>query len=347
MKDWPVILKSVLQEVTKLSLKGIGTLYLKPTQAEMDEDKLFITAPGIKIFFDPDISEWDEYIIEYIVNKELSSKEDAQFELERLIKSIQTAMEDGDDFHIKGLGHFTNRFGKTAFKADENLDLAEDSFGLTPISYKIKENKKEKSIFVTDQNKTTNTVPIPKIEPIQEQIKVKKRSRILPWLIAGLLIPVIIAAVIFALFYFENLEEPEKNIAKKEITNTKQDKASSPKETKKEDIIAIEKEIEKSVEKKNSLNPIPLEKKAAQKVEIAQPDSIFYIVIGSYKERKNAQKQLITLKESGLSPEILDQNDLLRVYISKFHQKNKAKLELEIIKEQGFSAWILSKRIKE
>ena len=359
----------LLKTHTRVIIPDFGAFIVKVTEApEGGESKRTIS-------FNDFLKFNDGVLINHLIKTENINKTEALTKIKEYIKSIEQEFRKGNSYKIGDLGELSKdsrggiNFASSVEKKEKpevkkvEKKIAKKVETKQPEKKELKATKKEVQKKPELKKEETKKEPVIKKEPIakpvqkvekktvvaqkkQVQKATKKKSVIVPIAI----IVVLVAAIIWALFYFNVIENINKKyFAKAEKKIVKVEKPKSQKTiktiidtTRQEDTAKTSKEVN-AVEVKTKMTKTvnPVAKKQAEKVHKTNARK-YYVVAGSFKIEANAKDFINKLTSKGFTPEYIGQRKgFYTVCYSSFDSEREAYNEAQKLKKQQVSCWVL------
>lgn len=133
------LLKQLLCENEVVNLPGMGRLVIKNIPSRLVNEGKTITPPSVQIIFESIYDESDKVLFDACGKSGLCAKGDAVNEVAELLRKLKKTLIDTGRVELTGLGVI--RFGGSGsfiFETNESFDAAAYSYGLEPLSLKIK-----------------------------------------------------------------------------------------------------------------------------------------------------------------------------------------------------------------
>ncbi len=328
-------ISELLQLNNTLIISGFGQFILKHQSANIDKLSNKFLPPSKIISFNPDINYDDDILLNFIVQKEESSKKDAQKKIDNFTSEIKFKLKNKEEVKLEGLGLlYIDSENKINFKQEKNINLSSELFGLQEITLRtITKDKPE-------IQKSSIKTPI-----VNNAKKTNKLKNII--LITSPIVILVLILVYFA-FYTSYLDNTINKLFSKNTENIN----STNKNT--SEIISIADSLIKNDTLKKKINSTldsTTIKRAALFYQEKQNDTLnkknnytkYYIIAGSFRSEKNAKKFASILTTKGYSSEIISfDNNLFRISIKSFTNEAEALKELYKIraKRDLKSVWL-------
>lgn len=133
------LLKQLLCENEVVNLPGMGRLVIENIPSRLVNEGKTITPPSVQIIFESVYDESDKALFDACGKSGLCAKGDVVNEVAELLRQLKKTLIDTGRVELTGLGVI--RFGGSGnfiFETNESFDAAAYSYGLEPLSLKIK-----------------------------------------------------------------------------------------------------------------------------------------------------------------------------------------------------------------
>ncbi len=133
------LLKQLLCENEVVNLPGMGRLVIENIPSRLVNEGKTITPPSVQIIFESVYDESDKALFDACGKSGLCAKSDVVNEVAELLRQLKKTLIDTGRVELTGLGVI--RFGGSGnfiFETNESFDAAAYSYGLEPLSLKIK-----------------------------------------------------------------------------------------------------------------------------------------------------------------------------------------------------------------
>ncbi len=360
----------LLKTHTRVIIPDFGAFIVKITEAiDGGEAKRTIS-------FNDFLKFNDGVLTNYIIKTENISKTEAVKKIKEYIKSIEQELKKSNTYKIEGLGDLSKdshggiifttsgeKIEKTEAEKVEKKVEAKQPEKKQPETVKKDEIKKveqkkeepKKEPVLKKETITKTTTKIEKKPVVAQKKQVPKSSKKINVLVPVIIIVVLVAAIIWSLFYFDVIEninkkyfaKTEKEIVKvekqkpqktiKNIIDTKKtkDTTKSSKEVKEAETKIVKTKAEPSKKIKH------VAKKQTKKVQKTNVRK-YYVVAGSFRIETNAKNFINELTSKGFTPEYIgERNGFFTVCYSSFDSEREAYNELERMKNQQIQCWVL------
>lgn len=319
-------------------IPGLGGFILNHLPAAYDEkDKRFYPARALP-FFNKQLQSNDGLLAAALVNQEKYDYNSALKEINRFVEQVKDTLSDKREYAMPGLGEFKqNQEGQITFFPDKNTNADRETYGLD--SLKIE--------------------PLVKPKQIQRKAMAPIRKKSIGWItMAASLALIILGGWIinnavdtpfgkqwgilnpFGHSYHSNapISNPENDAAPEESANSPEEEVDMTKDMPEAVTQAPEVDYTKNIETEQvqteEFNP-----------SASSTDSVYYIVIGAFKNYKNAERLEKKIKHEGYSACTYQaqEGDWIRVCAERHTQRFEAEERLGFIRSSANSkAWILA-----
>lgn len=325
-----IYIKKLLYNHDILVIPGLGGLITQYKPAEINTIDHSIAPPSKYLAFDPNLTDTDGLLANYISLQKGTSKEEADTFILSEVQSILKRLDEQETILFEGIGYFSKKDGVIRFEREPEANFLTDSFGLSNIDYKPVE-------YNLTPKKNTETF---KSDP--------GRNYSMGWMLISVIAAIVIAIVVYlnypdiAVKFKHNkpsipvLVKPAKNksdtveVVKSEVVPKDSAKPSD-----------LEKFFDSSTNKKKAL---ALD--SDPKVIKPQENITYYIIAGSFQTFDRAKVLAKTLTKEGYKPEIIQfEHDKYRVSLGEFKDKNEAQTQFDkIATTKGADAvWLFKK----
>lgn len=133
------LLKQLLCENEVVNLPCMGRLVIKNIPSRLVNEGKTITPPSVQIIFESIYDESDKVLFDACSKSGLCAKGDVVNEVAALLRQLKKTLIDTGRVELTGLGVI--RFGSSGnfiFETNESFDVSAYSYGLEPLSLKIK-----------------------------------------------------------------------------------------------------------------------------------------------------------------------------------------------------------------
>jgi len=348
---------------------GLGAFVKKPVSAQVNPVANYFAMPSSEIVFDANLREDNELVVNYMSEKNEIPKEEAQKLLSMFVSDCFNSLKQGKKVVLSQIGTLSYDWANDiAFEQDKSVNYNADAFGLcdfTPEPVLRSKTKDEIKTEIEQQQKDKNTpmsVDEKAVHERDNEDEDDKSRRGLGWLwiLLGLLL---VAGVVYGLYYFKVIELPWQKEERRIVTEPKTyslptyQKTWEWKEPLVQDTIVqpttqpieqpVEQPVEQSVEQPAEQpvkQPVtqPVEQPKEQPVA-TQPEANILIIAGCFGQEENAIRLANTLKEKGYTGAMYEKRyNLWHVSFGRYKTDEEAIAALREIKANTeYKAWIL------
>jgi nucleoid DNA-binding protein len=309
-------------------IPGFGGFVANYKEAKIDFRTQEMHPPEKHIAFNQKLKNNDGLLINHIASAESISYEQAEQKVQALVDRMQTSLKSGKAVKVRDIGSFSLKKGVLYFEPENTVNYLPDAYGLEKFHFPL---------LNTSAGRTTQ--PEKRMEPVKNK---RRRPSLVPLLIG---LPVV-AALIYAPFYFDKQEtakvygkaglEIPMDMSKRVIALNAADFDLERRQLN-ETVEEMTAESEGITEPETQPTPEP-------KPVTTQPDEGFYVIGGSFASVDNAKEAMSRYQTLGYECEILSAgNGLNRVALKSFNSWGAAYQALPDMKnttgEDGL--WIL------
>lgn len=298
-------IKELLFEQDCVVIPDFGGFVANYQQSKLDKD---VALPGRKWFaFNELLRTDDGLLLTYIIHKEQLSILEASNKIKKFVAYIRKQMVEDDYFYLKGVGSFCyNEENKIQFVPVYNANFLVHNFGLSAI--KVHKIERSRVVERPDISFTFTQEPLWKGEgsPFLIQETYPKRTIYQYYSIASI---VAIIAFFLSFYLYDNKQFTLSNLnVFANIENnvyTSLNTASTTFKTRKISLID-------NLKIRN---------------QVAQHQSTYFVIVGSFDNKKNAQHLMGTLKKEGYVDAKLISNDKgekIKVSLTNFSTRGEA-----------------------
>ncbi len=306
-------IKDLLFKYDLVLIPGFGAFISEYIPAEINKSNNVIIPPSKNIFFNSDYKLDDGLLVNYIIEKEGVSANEAKKEINTFIYDIRKIIKEKGYFLFKGIGKLFFSKGRYTFEQYFKANFLLDSYGMTEIALDSKEN------ITTTTKKSERRKELKPSTRIYDRSRTKRRI---------LIYTPIAAALIFLFVYIDMVSFNDELLYP---TEYKAYQKEASKNKKVDENIKLVEKIDPAADKREAL--LYREGRVEK----------YLIIAGSFKSLTNAEEFAYNLEKKGYSPQIIE-GKLFRVSLGGFETRSKAEEELNRLKSASTpSLWILSK----
>lgn len=191
---------------------GLGAFVKKPISAKVNPVANYFAMPSSEIVFDANLREDNELVVNYMSEKNDIPKEEAQKLLSMFVSDCFNSLKQGKKVVLNNIGTLSYDWASDlVFEQDKSVNYNADSFGLcdfTPGPVLRSKTKDEIKTEIEQQQKDKNTPMSVDEKAVHEHDKEDEKSRRglgWLWVLLGLLL---VAGVLYGLYYFKVIKLP-------------------------------------------------------------------------------------------------------------------------------------------
>ena len=360
---------------------GLGAFVKKPVSAKVNPVANYFAMPSSEIVFDANLREDNELVVNYMSEKNDIPKEEAQKLLSMFVSDCFNSLKQGKKVVLNQIGTLSYDWASDlVFEQDKSVNYNADAFGLcdfTPEPVLRSKTKDEIKTEIEPQQKDKNTPMSVDEKAVHEHDKEDEKSRRglgWLWVLLGLLL---VAGVLYGLYYFKVIKLPWQQEQRPNVTEPRTytlpfyEKTWEWKEPVVQDTVQVTGDTVKQPVEKPTTQPIeqpkaqpveqtaekPIEQPKAQPVEQpkAQPaeqpkvqpaassaEGNILIIGGCFGVEENAIKLTNTLKEKGYANALYEKHyNMWYVSFGRYKTDEEAAAALrEIRANTEYKAWI-------
>ena len=363
---------------------GLGAFVKKPVSAQVNPVANYFAMPSSEIVFDANLREDNELVVNYMSEKNDIPKEEAQKLLSMFVSDCFNSLKQGKKVVLNQIGTLSYDWASDlVFEQDKSVNYNADAFGLCdfiPEPVLRSKTKEEIKTEIEQQQKDKNTPMSVDEKAVHEEDKVDDESRRglgWLWILLGLLL---VAGVLYGLYYFKVIKLPWQQEQRPNVTEPRtytlpfyqktwewkepvaQDTVQAVSDTVKQPVEQpttqpieqpqqpVEQPIEQpKVQPAQQPTAQPVEQPKTQPVEQpqAQPstppaDANILIIAGCFGVEENAIKLTNTLKEKGYAGALYEKHyNMWYVSFGRYRTDEEAAAALrEIRANTEYKAWI-------
>ena len=363
---------------------GLGAFVKMPVSAKVNPVANYFAMPSSEIVFDANLREDNELVVNYMSEKNDIPKEEAQKLLSMFVSDCFNSLKQGKKVVLNQIGTLSYDWASDlVFEQDKSVNYNADAFGLcdfTPEPVLRSKTKDEIKTEIEQQQKDKNTPMSVDEKAVHEEDKVDDESRRglgWLWVLLGLLL---VAGVLYGLYYFKVIKLPWQQEQRPVVTEPRtytlpfyektwewkepvaQDTVQTGGDTVKQPVEQpttqpieqpqqpVEQPIEQpKVQPAQQPTAQPVEQPKTQPVEQpqAQPstppaDANILIIAGCFGVEENAIRLTHTLKEKGYAGALYEKHyNMWYVSFGRYRTDEEAAAALrEIRANTEYKAWI-------
>lgn len=360
---------------------GLGAFVKKPISAKVNPVANYFAMPSSEIVFDANLREDNELVVNYMSEKNDIPKEEAQKLLSMFVSDCFNSLKQGKKVVLNQIGTLSYDWASDlVFEQDKSVNYNADAFGLcdfTPEPVLRSKTKDEIKTEIEQQQKDKNTPMSVDEKAVHEHDKEDEKSRRglgWLWVLLGLLL---VAGVLYGLYYFKVIKLPWQQEQRPNVTEPRTytlpfyEKTWEWKEPVAQDTVQTGSDTVKQPVEQPTTQPIeqpkaqpveqtaekPIEQPKAQPVEQpkAQPaeqpkvqpaassaEGNILIIGGCFGVEENAIKLTNTLKEKGYANALYEKHyNMWYVSFGRYKTDEEAAAALrEIRANTEYKAWI-------
>jgi len=315
-KDYMTVLdyiRELLYTEDCVIIPDFGGFVANYKEAKIDFRSQEMHPPEKRIAFNQKLKNNDGLLINHIASAESISYEQAEQKVQALVGRMQTSLKSGKAVKVRDIGSFSLKNGVLYFEPENSVNYLPDAYGL------------EKFHFPLLNTATRRTVqPEKRMEPVKQK---RKRPSLVPLLVG---LPVV-AALIYAPFYFDK-QETAKVYGKAGL--------EIPMEMSKR-VVALNaadfdlerKQLNETLEETPTKSEVISEPETEPAPVTTQSDEGFYVIGGSFASVDNAREMISKYEILGYECEILSAgNGMNRVALKSFESWSAAYQSLSEMK---------------
>ena len=316
---------------------GLGAFVKKPVSAQVNPVANYFAMPSSEIVFDANLREDNELVVNYMSEKNDIPKEEAQKLLSMFVSDCFNSLKQGKKVVLSQIGTLSYDWANDiVFEQDKSVNYNADAFGLcdfTPEPVLRSKTKDEIKTEIEQQQKDKNTPMSVDEKAVHERDNddeddEPRRGLGWLWVLLGLLL---VASVVYGLYYFKVIKLPWQKEERRIVTEPKTYTLPT---------------YQKTWEWKE---PEPQDTTVVVNDTVKQPvttssDANIRIIAGCFGLEDNAQRLTNTLKEKGYSGALYEMRyNMWYVSFGCYKTDEEAAAALrEIRANTEYKAWILS-----
>ena len=334
---------------------GLGAFVKKPVSAQVNPVANYFAMPSSEIVFDANLREDNELVVNYMSEKNDIPKEEAQKLLSMFVSDCFNSLKQGKKVVLSQIGTLSYDWANDiVFEQDKSVNYNADAFGLydfTPEPVLRSKTKDEIKTEIEQQQKDKNTPMSVDEKAVHERDNddeddEPRRGLGWLWVLLGLLL---VAGVVYGLYYFKVIELPWQKEERRIVTEPKTytlptyQKTWEWKESVAQDTTVVNDTVKQPVEQQTE-KPIEQPKQQPAVQPVATPsDANIRIIAGCFGLEDNAQRLTNTLKEKGYSGALYEMRyNMWYVSFGCYKTDEEAAAALrEIRANTEYKAWIL------
>lgn len=315
---------------------GLGAFVKKPVSAQVNPVANYFAMPSSEIVFDANLREDNELVVNYMSEKNDIPKEEAQKLLSMFVSDCFNSLKQGKKVVLSQIGTLSYDWANDiVFEQDKSVNYNADAFGLcdfTPEPVLRSKTKDEIKTEIEQQQKDKNTPMSVDEKAVHERDNddeddEPRRGLGWLWVLLGLLL---VAGVVYGLYYFKVIELPWQKEERRIVTEPKTYTLPT---------------YHKTWEWKESVAQDTTVVNDTVKQPVTTPsDANIRIIAGCFGLEDNAQRLTNTLKEKGYSGALYEMRyNMWYVSFGCYKTDEEAAAALrEIRANTEYKAWILS-----
>lgn len=334
---------------------GLGAFVKKPVSAQVNPVANYFAMPSSEIVFDANLREDNELVVNYMSEKNDIPKEEAQKLLSMFVSDCFNSLKQGKKVVLSQIGTLSYDWANDiVFEQDKSVNYNADAFGLcdfTPEPVLRSKTKDEIKTEIEQQQKDKNTPMSVDEKAVHERDNddeddEPRRGLGWLWVLLGLLL---VAGVVYGLYYFKVIELPWQKEERRIVTEPKTytlptyQKTWEWKESVAQDTTVVNDTVKQPVEQQTE-KPIEQPKQQPAVQPVATPsDANIRIIAGCFGLEDNAQRLTNTLKEKGYSGALYEMRyNMWYVSFGCYKTDEEAAAALRKIRANTeYKAWIL------
>ena len=359
---------------------GLGAFVKKPVSAKVNPVANYFAMPSSEIVFDANLREDNDLIVNYMSEKNDIPKEEAQKLLSMFVSDCFNTLKQKKKVVLNRIGTLSYDWvDDFVFEQDKSVNYNADAFGLcdfSPVPVLRSKTKEEIKTEIEQQQKDKNTPMTVDEKAVHERGRRhydeeydvnydydynSRRVPVLSWIMLGILV---VAGVVFGLYYFEVITFPwqqkEPPIWTGNYTLPGYSKTWEWKEPVAQDTVqvvndTVKQPVEQPIEQpkeqpKTQPDKQPIDQPKTQPVEQpkTQPaapsaEANIRIIAGCFGVEENALRLTNTLKEKGYAEALYEKrSNMWYVSFGRYKTDEEAAEALRIIRANTeYKAWIL------
>ena len=314
---------------------GLGAFVKKPVSAQVNPVANYFAMPSSEIVFDANLREDNELVVNYMSEKNDIPKEEAQKLLSMFVSDCFNSLKQGKKVVLSQIGTLSYDWANDiVFEQDKSVNYNADAFGLydfTPEPVLRSKTKDEIKTEIEQQQKDKNTPMSVDEKAVHERDNddeddEPRRGLGWLWVLLGLLL---VAGVVYGLYYFKVIELPWQKEERRIVTEPKTYTLPT---------------YQKTWEWKESVAQDTTVVNDTVKQPVTTPsDANIRIIAGCFGLEDNAQRLTNTLKEKGYSGALYEMRyNMWYVSFGCYKTDEEAAAALrEIRANTEYKAWIL------
>lgn len=314
---------------------GLGAFVKKPVSAQVNPVANYFAMPSSEIVFDANLREDNELVVNYMSEKNDIPMEEAQKLLSMFVSDCFNSLKQGKKVVLSQIGTLSYDWANDiVFEQDKSVNYNADAFGLcdfTPEPVLRSKTKDEIKTEIEQQQKDKNTPMSVDEKAVHERDNddeddEPRRGLGWLWVLLGLLL---VAGVVYGLYYFKVIELPWQKEERRIVTEPKTytlptyQKTWEWKESVAQDTTVVNDTVKQPV--------------------TTSSDANIRIIAGCFGLEDNAQRLTNTLKEKGYSGALYEMRyNMWYVSFGCYKTDEEAAAALrEIRANTEYKAWIL------
>ena len=186
---------------------GLGAFVKKPVPAKVNPVANYFTAPSCEIEFDPNLREDNDLIVNYIIEKNEITEDEARRLLMTFVNDCFNSLKTGGKVTLNQLGTLSHDWaGDLVLERDKSFNYNADAFGLcdfSPISIAMAKSKDDIKAEIEQKQKDKNTPMTVDEKAVHEEDEHPKRPLGWLWILLGLLV---VAGIGYGLYHLKTTD---------------------------------------------------------------------------------------------------------------------------------------------
>ncbi|MFW5657910.1 MAG: SPOR domain-containing protein [Bacteroidota bacterium] len=321
-------------------IPGFGTFITRYESARVDPAAKTLNPPKRNVEFKKNLSHDDDLLRKHIAKTLDISEKSAGEIISEIVSDLRQRLNKGEEIVFEGLGVIIEEpGGEYVFKAEEDINLLADSFGMDSVKlFEIEDKEPEQE---EEKQEVPEKKPVITYEkPQQYYTPAEAPNKSKNWLI--ILVTAAVVVLLVALFIFTDFYSTVYKTIDDIVTSKSNEEVIDSALQEYLETYGIGAELSGKSKMSEALSPA-VDEKAGPVYQVK--DTTYYLVAGSFRDLINARKHMSNLEKKGYQPEIISSENRFRVTLYSFQDREKAFNELERLRNQkdGSNVWILKK----
>lgn len=321
---------------------GLGAFVKKPVSAKVNPVANYFAMPSSEVVFDANLREDNELVVNYMSEKNDIPREEAQKLLSMFVSDCFNSLKQRKKVVLNQIGTLAYDWADDfVFEQDKSINYNADAFGLCDFTLPLvlcSKSKEDIKMEIEQQQKDKNTPITVDEKAVHELVKEDGEARHgLGWL-WGLLGFLLVAGIVYGLYYFEILKFPWQREERSPVYERKI--YTLPVYVKKWEWKEID--IQDTIQVLNDSAEHHVEQ-PTERLVVIDVDAHIRIIAGCFGQEENASRLANTLKEKGYGGALYEKRGKMwYVSFGCYRTDDEASAALrEIRSDTDYKAWIL------